>query len=74
MRLNQDRFIDDCRKQRNALVKTVAALNAKKTINPARNATMAQTNAALDARIFNCQCTIARYDIMIMDAEAEEAA
>jgi hypothetical protein len=71
---NQYQFIDDCRNQRTALKKTVVALKARKKINVGQSATIAQINAALDARIFNCECTIARYEIIITDAEAEAAA
>ena len=74
MRPNRDRFIERCRAQRTALIKIVAALKAKRKNNAGQNATTAQINAALDARIFNCECSIARLEIIIMEAEAEAAA
>jgi hypothetical protein len=74
MHSNRDQFIDDCRKQRAALKKTVITLEARKKINVGQSATTAQINAALDARIFNCECSIARFEIIIMEAEAEAAA
>jgi hypothetical protein len=74
MHANRDRFIQDCRKERAALKKIVAALKAQRKSNAIHNATTAHVNTALDARIFNCECTIARFEIFITEAEAEAAA
>ena len=69
MRPYRSQFIEDCRKERTALIETVAALKARKNNNAGQNSATAHTNAALDARILNCQCSIARYEIIIMEAE-----
>ena len=74
MRPNRNQFIEDCRKQRTALIEMVAALKAKKNNNAGQNSATAQTNAALDARILNCECSIARYEIIIMEAERKALA
>jgi hypothetical protein len=66
-----ERFIEGCRMERQALIETVATLRAAKKNTSAQNATSAQINAGLDARIFNCECSIARYELIITEAEAK---
>ena len=74
MRPNRARFIERCRTERTVLINIVAALKAQKKNNIGQNVATAQINAALDTRIFNCECSIARFDIIIMEARAEAAA
>jgi hypothetical protein len=66
-----EQLIEGCRRQRQALIQTVATLRAAKENASAQNVTSAQINAALDARIFNCECSIARYELVITEAEAK---
>ena len=68
-----EHLIEGCRRQRQALVQTVATLRAAKESNCAQNVTSAQINAALDARILNCERSIARYELIITEAEAKAA-
>ena len=68
--LTMEQFIEGCRRERQALIETVANLRAAKKNTGTRNAASAQINAGLDARIFNCECSIARYELIITEAEA----
>ena len=69
--LTMEQFIEGCRRERQALIETVATLRAAKKNTSAQNVTSAQINAGLDARIFNCECSIARYELLITEAQAK---
>jgi hypothetical protein len=64
-RRRTDLLLEDCRRTRAALMDMVSEL---KTM---RGVVSAAEKAALDERIFNCECSIARFEIVIMETEAK---
>jgi hypothetical protein len=67
-RRRTDLLLEDCRRTRAALVDMVLELKAM------RGSVSAADKVALDERIFNCECSIARFEIVIMETEAKAPA
>jgi hypothetical protein len=68
---NSARFIEDCRKARDALIDTVAELKAANVIANPRDMRSTNFNVSISARILNCESSIALYDSIIKEAEAK---
>jgi hypothetical protein len=64
-RRRTDLLLEDCRRTRAALMDMVSELKATRAA-----LTSPESQAALDERIFNCECSIARFEIVIMETEA----
>ena len=62
-------FIERCREERAALVKTVEALKATMSVALPGDSTRIQINAATAQRIRNLQLSIAEFEMIIVEAE-----
>ena len=63
----RDQLLADCRRFRADLLETVAELKAAR----ADPSVSRRELKVLDERIFNCECSIARFEIVIMETEAK---
>ncbi len=64
-RRRTDLLLEDCRRTRAALMDMVSELKSERD-----TVISDEARAFLDERIFNCECSIARFEIVIMDTEA----
>ena len=64
-RRRTDLLLEDCRRTRAALADMVLELKAAREFLKSD-----ESKAALDERIFNCECSIACFEIVIMETEA----